>query len=494
MTLRFASEEELAALQLREGERYLVYGRDYVDSDFLLRRNLSMGKEAVFEALDSAQVRKLTEEEIFIYNDESWLDTEAMLVARFGDRFLTQAEVDSVDSVALTVCENPLLLVGKLTFDAIDLFDSDAYMTGSLPADEYAARYQQAGILPMEGSGQAFLQTTEDPLWQQAASCIAAENHAFPIVATPALEAVAQFAMQEARITDGRGFRKEEYSDGARVCVISEFLAAKNHLSVGDKLSLQFYEPDLNLPRPTNIGQSANPTAASFSPVQGFAGEPCAFTIVGLYRQKNEWSEESYAFTPNTVFVPETSVPCKTQTGDSGIFHSLLLHNGTTAQMDAYLTESGLEGLLIYYDQGYGDIRDSLAGYYATSEKVLLLGLTAWVGMLLLYLLLFPLRQKKQLRRMWTLGATPAQMRTHLRYTNAGLLLPGGVLGAAVGALCMGAILRRVEQAGKLDAALSAPPWISLAALGLQLLLLCLLTEALARLQVRRVRTRYGRR
>ena len=85
-----------------------------------------------------------------------------------------------------------------------------------------------------------------------------------------------------------------------------------NGLVVGDKISLQYYQEDHDLQSLFILNQS-NPTACYYSPVLGFDGEAQEYEIVGLYRQKDEWQESTYAFTPNTIFVPKKSVTAETQ-------------------------------------------------------------------------------------------------------------------------------------------------------------------------------------
>ena len=114
---------------------------------------------------------------------------------------------------------------------------------------------------------------------------------------------MAQFAIEDAMLSEGRSFTQQEYDRGSRVCVISEALAAANGISVGDSISLGFYERDENIPYQP-FAKTANPSAAYYSPQLGFAAEEEAYEVVGIYRQKNAWTEDEYAFTPNTIFVP----------------------------------------------------------------------------------------------------------------------------------------------------------------------------------------------
>ena len=134
-------------------------------------------------------------------------------------------------------------------------------------------------------------------------------DHGFPVVGVDSLRAVSQFATLDAVLTQGRSFTQAELDAGAKVCVISEALAAANGLSLGDQMTIQYYETDGALNGNMVPQKLANPAAAYYSPRLGFSGEPASYEIVGLYRQRDQWSYGIQSFTPNTVFVPNSVMP-----------------------------------------------------------------------------------------------------------------------------------------------------------------------------------------
>ena len=130
---------------------------------------------------------------------------------------------------------------------------------------------------------------------------IRVSSHSVPVLAVNHLEAMADFAAGTAMVTQGRSFSQKEYSSGAPVCLISESLARENGLNVGDPLPLSLYEFDRDLWY--NFVCEYNPRPTCYLPDQGFRQET-EYTIIGLYRQSNEWVTTPTSFTPNSVFVP----------------------------------------------------------------------------------------------------------------------------------------------------------------------------------------------
>ena len=268
--------------------------------------------------------------------------------------------------------------------------------------------------------------------WQTALKAVDVTNHSVPVLTVEKVEALADFAAGNAMVTQGRSFSQSEYDSGAAVCLISESLARENGLNVGDSLPLSLYEDDPGLPPIyARFQESCNPRASVFVPQEGFRQET-EYTIIGLYRQSNEWVTTPTSFTPNSVFVPEKSVNCQTVTGNYGVWSSLILQNGTIDQMEARLKENGLGGTVTYYDQGYSDIVESLDGYTRVSRTVLLVGLALWAVVLAAYCILLPMQEGKTALRMWTLGAKRRDIAGQIWTPSALMAAAGTVIALAV--------------------------------------------------------------
>ena len=272
--------------------------------------------------------------------------------------------------------------------------------------------------------------------WRMAMESIQTNNHSVPVLAVDSVEGMLEFASGRTQITQGRSISQEEYRDGAAVCLISETLARESGLDVGDTLPLSLYEKEKNL-MPTMVGDS-DPTASYYLPQRGFQQET-EYTIVGLYRQSNEWSQGVASFTPNTVLVPRKSVTCAVETGETGLgvssgclWETMVLQNGTIDQMEARLEENGLGGTVTYYDQGYSDIVESLDGYTRVSRTVLCVCLALWAVVLAAYCVLLPMQEGKTALRMWTLGAKRRDIAGQIWIPSALMAAAGTVIALAV--------------------------------------------------------------
>ena len=265
--------------------------------------------------------------------------------------------------------------------------------------------------------------------WQTALKALDVTNHSVPVLTVEKVEALADFAAGNAMVTQGRSFSRSEYDSGAAVCLISESLARENGLNVGDPLPLSLYEFDRDLWY--NFVGNYNPRPTCYLPDQGFQQET-EYTIIGLYRQSNEWVTTPTSFTPNSVFVPEKSVNCPTVYGNLGVWSSLILQNGTIDQVEARLATENLGGMVTYYDQGYSDIVESLDGYNRVSRTVLLVGLALWAVVLAAYCVLLPMQESKTALRMWTLGAKQKDITKQIWTPSALMAAAGTVIALAV--------------------------------------------------------------
>lgn len=466
VAVRFATEEEAAAWNPQPGQTYLLCGADYADDDAWLRRHIASIVEVEPAEIDWANIRMLTEEE------KSTLSFEADAVYEKEDEgglYLEAFHLQKINSCSLTVCTNPMLRKGAVGQAEV------MTQNGMLSADEYISRYQDSNLVLLDGTADSFLAQSDDPFWEQWLETAKVNDHSFPILGVEDLNAVAQFAIQDTTIVEGRGFTQADAD--AKVCVLSESLAVANGLSVGDRISLQFYGADPELD--TSI-QQANPSPDYYSPAMGFSGEAESYEIVGLYRQKNQWAKGTYCFTPNTIFVPKAAAPADASSTCGGIYTSVVLENGTIPQMEQLAAERGFEGLFAFYDQGYSQIMESLQGYYEVGHVVLRTGIALWIGIALVFLFLFPYQLRPDLTRMWDLGTPPAKIRRHVLVSSFGLLLPGAVLGCVTSALLFHRMTQYLAATAETDLTLD----VNLGTLGLvaaaQLLVMLVLVYALS--------------
>lgn len=283
-----------------------------------------------------------------------------------------------------------------------------------------------------------------DSQWESVLNNYKTALHHFPVIGTENLEAFYLFLSEDASIISGRSFTQEEYDSGAKVCILSQTLANKAGISVGDTVHLSQFlcNEDFN--------QSIDPSAVDGMLNNPTVGEPMldieyltqneVFTVVGLYRQTNEWEQTSYSITPNTIFIPKTAqIPggfgeisttvvntavdtegneftykTITEQGCYGIYFSILIENGSMDEFALSISGTDWADQFHTFGQGYDGLIDSVDAVAQSSEKLFLFSVLGWGIVVLLYVLLFQNGQKKNLGIMRSLGTKPGQAKHYL--------------------------------------------------------------------------------
>ena len=461
--VRSESREAFDDLGIEIGKTYLVFGTDYTDNDWNLRHWIAAGDQAVYSQISWDKVEYIDEEQKSVINRDNHLygieEDDYVAVykdvvdGQFFGVYLRESQLEMINSSSLTVMTNPRISRGALNREEITLYYPEGMQ--SVTPEEYDGLYQRGGIVEIT-EGESIELAALDEVWQTSYEALEINNHSFPIIGTESIKNITQFATEEAILSDGRNFSELERQNGAAVCIISETLAVKNGLDIGDSISVRYYDTDSYIPGQVFL-KSANPSAACFSNVLSFNCEPIEYEIIGLYRQKQEWNGDEYSFTPNTIFVPENSIVGNTTTSDSGIFCSYILENGKAAYLEEKLTALGYEGLLAYYDQGYSDIAENLKAYHSTALWGLMVGVVGWIIFIFLFVLLFSYQQRNYAERMWTLGTPKKKVTEHIMKTNLYIALPGALLGTVASALSIKIVLQKIFEYANLSPELSAP-------------------------------------
>ena len=433
--LQITGESDAAGKALQAGQRILVFTHNYRDLDFeqrcLIAEDLRLsGYEVDPRSLD-------IENNLIRYADRT---TAITITDGEGNPWPDDAPLykDPVTGSESTI---DLRRLNTIAFNVDDCSQPWTSYDEQWNVEEqkwewtvqrviaYDTDYDLASFTILPEGVTAEEMIASSPTWQKAMESVRVNSHSVPVLAVNHLEALADFAAGTTMVTQGRSISQAEYDSGAAVCLVSESLARENGLNVGDVLPLSLYEYDQDL-RYSYIHEY-NPRPSCYLPDQGFQQET-EYTIIGLYRQSNEWVTTPTSFTPNSVFVPEKSVTCQTVTGNYGVWSSLILQNGTIDQVEARLEENKLGGAVTYYDQGYSDIVESLDGYTRVSRTVLLVGLALWAVVLAAYCVLLPMQESKTALRMWTLGAKRRDIAGQIWTPSALMALAGTIIALAV--------------------------------------------------------------
>ena len=459
--LQIRGTSDAAGKAIQPGQRYLLFTHSYRDLDFEERMRIAQNL-----MMDSRNGEEI---------DPRSLDIDGNLI-RYADR---QKIIESIDGNGNPLSDDTPLYRDPVTGQEETLI-ADWFHTISCNVtdmsqpwmeydwneknQEYEVQrvihfdtdYDLASFTLLPDGVTAEELIASSPTWQKAVEAIRVSDHSVPVLAVNHLEAVADFASGRAQITQGRGISQEEYRDGAAVCLISESLSRESGLNVGDTLPLSLYEFDRDLPY--SYLTECNPRSFLYLPDRGFQQET-EYTIIGLYRQANEWVTTPTSFTPNSVFVPEKSVTCQTVSGGYGVWETMILKNGTAGQMEARLKENGLGGVVTYYDQGYSEIVESLDGFSRVSRTVLWVGLALWVVVLAAYCVLFPLQEGKTALRMWTLGTVKRDITGSIWLSSAAVAAIGTVIALAVSIPGMSWAIGKLQELTGSELTMSVSPW-----------------------------------
>lgn len=476
LNIMAADEAALETMDLQVGQRYLVYTSDYHDLDHEFRTIVCMSQqnfmnfseENIFEfAPADSQILAAGEPggvQYWFYRNQITFKGETKNhYVTFHPEFL-----EYLNACQVTVCDfsslpvvYPLLdkegwnVVKWLTNDDVRVYfePGTVYSDGPRPLeyeapniarDTFVKYYATPTIAPLTGTAEEFLASEEGALWRQALEETEINNHAFPVLTVDKAGYIGDFAREQIKLTQGRDFTEEDSETGARVCILSETVANLNGLGLGDTITMNPYGYDANVtgqrsmynPSVVLSLKTTNPGAAFYSRYLGL-GESETYTIVGFYRHENPWNENSdYGITPNTILIPQNATDQETVSLEgAGIYRSYVLENGAAEEFRKLTEEAGYPALFIYYDQGYSEIKAGLDAYTGVSSRALYVGIGAYAVMLVLFILLYPLRQRENLSTMRSLGAGPADRFRHVVLSALGLLVPGTVLGCAAGLL-----------------------------------------------------------
>ena len=436
VNLHVKSFEALDALDLKLGEKYLVYSYYYVD------RVWKYGNDYV----------------ACLVGDEIIYDENLYYVSRDGTK--TPANITEKTYIG----EN-----GE---------------TVTCTVEEYVERYSLPSMVRVPNGAEAFLASEEGAKWREQIENIEINEHAFPVIGVQKLGYITAFAREDARIVEGRDFTSKELEGGANVCVISETLAAMNGISVGDTIDLNYYLYDWSVEYQwyLNEGMGIIEPSANFHTSTTGMAEPETYKVVGLYRDSSEWnytSGDNYSFTPNTIFVPYSSVTGSMDYSDQGMFRTYVLKNGTINELQREVALAGFDGLFVYYDQGYEVISQNLFAYDEVARQAMAVGISSSLVLAALYFILFPLQQKKNVSIMYSLGAERKRRIAYILGSNLCILLPSTLLGCLVSIGSWKYVSQAIYAAAETEAQITFEVETPLVLMIAAIQFVCMLTAAL---------------
>ncbi len=362
------------------------------------------------------------------YNDNDWNLRNSMLkfLPDWTDRGLPDWDLSTLevwdhpyDSNAAYTCKIHNLIHG------LTKRDMKSFRTIYIQGVEYTT---------LEGSAEEFLASQEGALWRDRLAEIQINSQAFPVIGTSQLSRFGNFALGQADIIDGRDFTEAEIASGARVCILSKYVAERSGVKLGDTIDVQYFDYDAlseNQQRITMGEAIVNPRAYTYHDGMTMT-EASTYTIIGIYDQDSPWGSveyDLYSFTPNTIFVPQASVTGDMDFAPYGQFTSLELHSDKLEEMQQLARNNAYDGIFQYYDNSYHVVASALEEFEAAALQVLPIGLTVYALLMFLYIFLFPCREKAVLVRMDSLGGNLGRQLRHMLLHTLGILIPGTLIG-----------------------------------------------------------------
>lgn len=325
-------------------------------------------------------------------------------------------------------------------------------------------------VARLDGTLSDFLNNPDNSGWVEYIESCDSALHNMPIIGTENLNSIYLFHSGDASIVAGRMFTEDEYISGEKVCILSETVANKAGIDVGDTIHISQFT--CNEVYNTSISSNAadgmmnNPTVGEPMSDIRYVTQDVEFMVVGIYRQTNEWEQTSYSFMPNTVFIPkksqisggfgdlsttyeltgidmegnEFSYTMVTERGCYGVYFSILLKNGRVDDFALAISGTEWENQFHTFDQGYDGVISNMNSMTESTYNLFLFAVAGWVMVLVLYVLLYQNGQRKNLGIMRSLGAKPRQTRAYLFGSGFGLSVICVIAGTVLTALLTGVI------------------------------------------------------
>ena len=307
-------------------------------------------------------------------------------------------------------------------------------------------------IAEYTGDWQDFLNTDEGKVWKDTIIPLAELNqNSVGVILTDNINSTYNFNTGVAIILNGRAFSEEEYKNGSDVCIISASLALRNNLSVGDKISLDYYNSGTSqvnlIIRAFNDISDYYYTRLTLTPEKRLGIErECE--IVGIYTAP-EFTDGQYNFTADNIFVPKNSIPNAEQyeNPDIAYLNSFVIKNGMKDDFEAYMAEHDMGGSFTYVDMNYTDALPALEALAANALRMLIIGCTVFAFVAVIGFYLIFRQMNSTIRSVRLIGVGTGVVRQQLCSALIGLSAVAALLGAALGAVLFKTITDAVLEA-----------------------------------------------
>jgi len=295
-------------------------------------------------------------------------------------------------------------IIRELIYQGLGRDDFPMDLTVSVPRF-YEQDSGQRTWFEIDGSLEEALSSESGAEIAEALRAAEISVNSLQVITSSDMNSIFRFNQRASIITRGRAISSAEHRNGYRVCVISEYLADANGLSVGDVLDLQLYPASLKrIPMGNEAVWPLNPYNPSL-PVS----EPMEYTIVGIFYGPR-WELNENAVHANTVIIPDSSFDgfedvVLPHTGISywyaynpPLLDTIIIPNGSVPEVRGIIEDElgALAAFFKFYDQGYGTLMPVLSNLNMGLIWVLILSAVGWVIALIMFSLFYVARKKRE--------------------------------------------------------------------------------------------------
>jgi len=250
----------------------------------------------------------------------------------------------------------------------------------------------------------------EDSVLLKVAQTLPVTKNSVLVSSTDDLLSLLPFHQEELYLLEGRAFTEEEYANGDQVIVVSELLAARLGIGVGDTIDL-------------SVAVSDQPGFYnSYWVTDGFSYE-APFTVVGI--MNTVMDKSWYVYVPKSVGIPASDFPIGYTVG------RVVLKNENAAAFYERI-EPTLDDRfqLTIYDQGYSTVAIPYQTILSVAKIVTAVCSLVEFAVLILFGFLFVYRQRETSETMLMLGSGRLRVLGYFLYSSSLISLIAAAAGA----------------------------------------------------------------
>jgi len=297
-----------------------------------------------------------------------------------------------------------------------------------IPLPDPGLGYEGYTWFEIDGSIEDALASDKGEYISAALSVAGVSYNSLTLLTTSDSNSLLRFNQRLNRITSGRAISKKDVETGARVCLISEYLAETNSFKIGDTIEMQMYI--------TTLGQLQSETGRTawvpnpYHPGLELTG-PLEYKIIGIYSGMRH-DQDDYAISPNTVIVPSTSfdgidgtpvIRIGNQYGPP-LLDTIIVPNDKIEETKAVISSiaDGYGDFFRFYDQGYSTFKPVLSNLRLGMTWIAALSAAGWAIAVLMFSMFYIRRKKDEAALLYAIGASEG-MRFRWVYTQSAIVV-----------------------------------------------------------------------